>query len=317
MHPLERLVNLVALLLETGRPLTFEEIRGVLPAYDQPDKASAKRQFERDKDTLRQVGIPVETVATDAWEVEEGYRIPKERYELPDISFTPEEVAALFVAAHAPGEDADAALAFRKLALGAGGGMLEPAGDAAPPLGVDASGPHLPQVADAVSGRRRVRFRYRPVTGRAGRRDVDAWGLLFRGGAWYLVGRDRGRREPRSFRLSRIVSAIEDAGPGEPAPEGFRASEQLRVGPWGLGEPETSARVAFSPKVAWWALAGVPGARTLRTRRDGWTEAEVPAAAADAFVSWVLSFGPDARVLAPRALREAAVKALEAVRAAV
>jgi proteasome accessory factor B len=317
MHPLERLVNLVALLLETGRPLTFEEIRGVLPAYDQPDKASAKRQFERDKDTLRQIGIPVEAVATDAWEVEEGYRIPKDRYELPDISFTPEEVAALFVAAHAPGQDGDAALAFRKLAPGAGGGGLEPAGDAAAPVGVDASGPHLPQVADAVSGRRRVRFRYRPVSGRAGRRDVDAWALLFRGGAWYLLGRDRGRKEPRSFRLSRVVSAIEDAGPGKPPPEGFKASEQLRVGPWGLGEPETTARVAFSPKVVWWALAGVPGARTLRTRRDGWTEAEVPAVAGDSFVSWVLSFGPDARVLAPRALREAAVRALEAVRAAV
>jgi proteasome accessory factor B len=90
MHPLERLLNLVALLLETGRPLTFEEIRGALQAYGQEDKASAKRQFERDKDTLRNIGIPVEAVPTDAWEVEEGYRIPKERYELPDLSLEPE-----------------------------------------------------------------------------------------------------------------------------------------------------------------------------------------------------------------------------------
>src|ERR671919_643087 len=252
MHPLERLVNLVALLLETSRPLTFEDIRSVLPAYVQADRASAKRQFERDKETLRQIGIPVETVATDAWEVEEGYRIPKERYELPDISFTPDEVAALFVAAHAPGRDGDAARAFRKLALGAGGGVVE-ASDEASPVGVDASGPHLGQVADA----------------------------------------------------------------GEPPPEGFRGSEQLRAGPWGLGEPETTARVAFSPKVAWWALGGVPGARTLRTGRDGWTEAEVPAAAGEAFVSWILSFGPDARVLAPRAVRAAVVEALEAARAAL
>ncbi len=317
MHPLERLVNLVALLLETGRPLTFEEIRSTLPAYDQPDRASAKRQFERDKDTLRQVGIPVETVATDAWEVEEGYRIAKERYELPDITFTPDEAAALFVAAHAPGRDGEAALAFRKLALGAGGGFLEPAGEESGTLGVDASGPHLAQAAEAVSGRRRIRFRYRPVSGRAGRRDVDAWALVFRGGAWYLVGRDRRRKEPRSFRLSRIASRIEDAGRGEPPPEGFRASDRLRAGPWGLGEPETTARVAFSPKVAWWAMAGVPGARTIGTRRDGWTEAEVPAAAGEAFVSWVLSFGPDARVVGPAAVRAAVVEALEAARAAV
>ncbi len=316
MHPLERLVNLVALLLETNRPLTFEEIRRVLPAYEQADKASAKRQFERDKDTLRQIGIPVETVATDAWEVEEGYRIPKERYELPDISFTAEEVAALFVAAHAPGQD-EAAQAFRKLALGAEAGVLEAVGKAAAPIGVDASGPHLRQVAEAVSGRRRVRFRYRPLSGRAGHRDVDAWALLFRGGAWYLVGRDRARDEPRSFRLSRISSPVNDAGAGEAPPQGFRAAEHLTVGPWGLGEPETTARVAFAPKVAWWALAGLPGARALETRPDGWTEAEVPAAAGESFVSWILSFGADARVLAPRALRDSVVEALEAVRASL
>src|SRR5919106_3540175 len=101
MHPLERLVNLVALLLEARRPLTFDQIRAVLPAYQQGDKASAKRQFERDKDTLRAIGIPVEVAPTDVWEVEEGYRIPRERYELPEVEFSAEEAAALFVAPHA------------------------------------------------------------------------------------------------------------------------------------------------------------------------------------------------------------------------
>jgi predicted DNA-binding transcriptional regulator YafY len=88
------------------------------------------------------------------------------------------------------------------------------------------------------------------------------------------------------------------------------------VGPWGVGEPETTARLAFSPKVAWWAVAGVPGAKILHTGKDGWTEVELPAAAGDSFVSWVLSFGPDARVLAPPPVRTAVVEALEATRAA-
>lgn len=317
MHPLERLLNLVALLLDTNRPLTFDQIRTTLPAYDQDDRASAKRQFERDKDTLRGIGIPVETVPTDAWEVEEGYRIPKERYELPDVSFTAEEAAALFVAAHAPGEDGQAAQAFRKLALGADAGLVPALEERAAVAGVDASGPHLQQVAEALARHRRLTFRYRPVSGEAGKRTVDAWALLFRGGAWYLVGGDRDRGEPRSFRLSRMASEIRDAGEGEPAPEGFRASDHLTVGPWGLGEPETTARLAFSPKVAWWAVAGVPAVKTLRTRNDGWTEVEMPAAAGESFVSWVLSFGPDARVLAPPAVRAAVVEALEAARASL
>jgi predicted DNA-binding transcriptional regulator YafY len=316
MHPLERLVNLVALLLEARRPLTFDQIRDVLPAYLQGDKATAKRQFERDKDTLRAIGIPVEVAPTDVWEVEEGYRIPRERYELPEVEFTAEEAAALFVAAHA-GVGGEAAQAFRKLALGVDTGVLAGLAEREGNLGVDAAAPHLADVADAVARRRRVRFRYRPLQGRAGERDVDAWGLVFRRGAWYLVGQDRKRGEPRSFRLSRLASTLKDVGEAHAPPEGFRASEHVQAGPWGLGEPESTARVSFSPKVAWWALSGLPGARTVRTRRDGWTEAEVPAAGGDGFVSWILSFGADARVLGPGGLRDAVVERLQLVRAAL
>src|SRR2546423_15084664 len=118
MHPLERLVNLVALLLEARTPLTFDQIRSLMPAYQQEDIASAKRMFERDKDSLREVGVPVELAATDAWDVEQGYRIPKERFYLPEGAFSPDEVWALFVAAHAPGEDGEAQHAFWKLATG-------------------------------------------------------------------------------------------------------------------------------------------------------------------------------------------------------
>ncbi|HEX7464647.1 MAG TPA: WYL domain-containing protein, partial [Actinomycetota bacterium] len=106
MHPLERLVDLVALLLDSARPLTFDEIRGRMEeAYGQEDVASAKRMFERDKDILRDVGVPVEVVATDVWEVEHGYVIPKEKYYLPEVNFTPEEISALFVAARSGAED--------------------------------------------------------------------------------------------------------------------------------------------------------------------------------------------------------------------
>jgi proteasome accessory factor B len=317
MYPLERLINLLALLLESRRPLTFEDIRRTLPeAYTQEDKASAKRQFERDKDTLRQIGIPIDVVPTDAFEIEEGYLVQRDRYELPDISFTPEEAAALFVAAGGPEQDPQAAQAVRKLATGTETGLASLA-EAAAAGGVDTSGPHLQAVADAAARRRRVRFRYRPLEGEPGDRQVDAWALLFRRGSWYLVGRDLDRDEVRSFRLSRIDSPVRDAGEAGPPPQGFRAAEHLQAGPWGLGEPETTARVAFSPKVSWWALAGVSGSRALRTRPDGWTEAEVPAGQGEAFASWVLSFGADAVVLSPPEVREAVIRSLEAVRASV
>lgn len=317
MHPLERLVNLVALLLEASQPLTFDRIRSLMPAYAQADVSTAKRMFERDKDVLRELGIPLELAATDVWDVEEGYLIRKDRYYLPEISFTPEELSALFVAAHTPGPEGEAEQAVRKLQVGAEGGPL--AGPPRSPLTADpgTSGPELAAVVSATLDRRSIRFRYRPATGEPAERQVDAYSLVFRAGHWYVVGLDRDRGEIRSFRLSRVLSEIEDAGEGSEPPEGFDAAEQLRLGPWGPGEPVVRAHLAFSPRVAWWATTGLPEVKVERTRGDGWVEVSVPATESPSFVSWVLSFGPDAELLAPEALRRDVVDRLEATLAAL
>jgi len=41
---------------------------------------------------------------------------------------------------------------------------------------------------------------------------VEPWRLLAHGGGWYVVGRDRDRDAPRSFRLSRIEGAVRQTG---------------------------------------------------------------------------------------------------------
>jgi proteasome accessory factor B len=310
MQPLERLVNLVALLLESRRPLTFEEIREKLSeAYDHPDPNSAKRMFERDKDVLRDIGVPIEVTSRDVWDAEQGYTIPKDRYYLPEIEFTPEEITALVVAARSGG-DASAEDAMRKLLSGAAQGILASAGPALAPVG-DEPVPVLERVAEAVATGRRVRFAYRNARGEASEREVDAFGLAVRGGNWYLVGLDHGRREIRSFRLSRMGPDLEDVGPGSEPPDGFRAVEHVRGGPWADGEVRATAELAFAPSVAWWALRGVPGARAHGERDDGWVLARVPADPPAAIASWVLSFGPDAEALEPGELREEVVRRLE------
>ena len=316
MQPLERLLNLVVLLLDTTRPLTFEEIRERLGVYGQDDVATAKRQFERDKDQLRDIGVPLVVEPTDVWETEEGYRIPKERYYLPEIGFTPEEAAALFVAAREPAPDGDAGQGLLKLLIGVESGLLGAAGEWSGTAGPDAFAPHLAAAAEAAARRRRVGFGYRSARGDEQRRTLDAWGLVSRRGSWYLVGLDRDRGEPRAFRLSRFLSEPEDLGEGERPPEGFRPAEHVVAGPWGLGEPESTALVALSPKISWWALGGIPEARTVETREDGWVVAEVPTTPGEDFVSWVLSFGPDAEVVGPAELRRAAIERLEAFGAA-
>ncbi|GIU99768.1 MAG: WYL domain-containing protein [Actinomycetota bacterium] len=312
MHPLERLVNLVALLLEAERPLTFEDIRERMhEAYDQTDLDTAKRMFERDKGICRDLGIPIEVVP-DPWEVEHAYTIRPERYYLPEIAFTPEEISALFVAAHAGREGSPAEEAVRKLLSGAEGGIL--AGVHGFAIATDdASDAVLTQAAEAVAGERRVAFTYRTARGEEGRREVDAYGLAVRGSSWYLVGRDLARGEIRSFRLSRVTSDIEDLGEGSAPPPGFRASDHVHVGPWGPGEARERARIALSPRVAWWATKGIAEAETVAVRDDGWVEVEVPIAPDLALAAWVLSFGPDAVVLGPEELRAEVVRRLEAV----
>jgi proteasome accessory factor B len=314
MQPLERLVNLVALLLESRRPLTFEEIRERMPgAYEQADLDTAKRMFERDKDILRDIGVPIEVVATDVWDAEQGYTISKDEYYLPEITFTAEEISALFVAARTGGQDTSAEEAVRKLLYGAEGGIL--AGTTGVPLSPD-GGPtdaRLTAAAEAIAEHRRVRFAYRTARGEGSERHVDPYGLVFRRGHWYLVGMDRNRGDLRAFRVSRLASDLGDDGESSSPPDGFHAADHVHPGPWPPGEPQDRARIALSPDVAWIATRNVVGIETLATRDDGWIEVALPAGEPSGIASWVLSYGPDAEVLEPPALRDEVLRRLEAM----
>jgi proteasome accessory factor B len=315
MEPLERLLNLVGLLLETRQPLTFERIREILEPYGQENLDTAKRMFERDKDLLRDFGVPLELVDVDAWGGEQGYRILKDRYYLADIAFTPEELGALLVAAQSGGENLAAERGARKLLYGADGGVL--AGLSGGPLasGSDARSALVVAVASAVQDHRRLTFGYRNSRGEVGEREVDAFAMVYRGGHWYLVGHDRANDAVRAFRLSRFTSDVADAGDGGPPSEGFRAADHVQAGPWAAAAEE-HAEVAFAPEVAWWATGSLAGASAAAAseRPDGWTVVSVPMADEDALAAQILQFGPDALVLEPASLRDEVVRRLEGVR---
>jgi proteasome accessory factor B len=311
-EPLERLLNLVGLLLETPKPMTFEEIRRVLEPYGQSNPESAKRMFERDKDVLREFGVPLELVDVDVWGTEQGYVIPKDKYYLQEIAFEPDELGALLVAAQSGGQDPAAEAGARKLLYGADGGIL--AGLAGGPLasGSDARSNLVHAAAEAAQELRRVRFSYRTSQGQEGERDVDAWAMVFRGGHWYLVGNDRDRDDVRAFRLSRIVGELVDGGEGSTPPAGFRAADHVQSGPWVAGGDER-ATVLFSPARTWSALSQFPGARQVGTDDEGWGIVELPMADEDATVSLLLEYGPDAVVRSPASLRDAVIARLEAI----
>lgn len=215
----ERLVNLVICLLSTRQYLPASRIRQAVPGYgdgdDTPNALEAfKRMFERDKAELRDLGVPLETGRNSAFDAEDGYRIARPAYELPEITLEPDESAAVGLATRlwqsaGLAEAANGAL----LKLRAAGIDVDRSASMALEPRVDAAEPAFPACLAAVTARRPIAFAYR--TGGRGApqpREVEPWGVVSWHGRWYLVGHDRGRDAVRCFRLSRIDSAVNTAG---------------------------------------------------------------------------------------------------------
>ena len=230
---LERLVNLTATLLATRRPLTLDQLAERFEPPYPADKAARRRQFERDKETLRDLGIPITVEPLDLGG-EQGYRIRPEDYYLPDPGLTPEERAALHVAVTAVRLGGDEAReGLRKL-----GGLEGAAADA--PLAELGTTPALAELFDAVARRARITFDYRGEV-----RALEPYGVVLRWGHWYVVGHDRDRDAPRAFRVDRIDGEPEvgEAGAFEPPPDVDPAA-YLRADPLTYGEDQPrTARV--------------------------------------------------------------------------
>jgi predicted DNA-binding transcriptional regulator YafY len=298
---LERLLNLLAFLLTAERPVTADEIRRTVAGYSQESYEAFHRMFERDKDLLRRMGIPIELRATDAWEVEYGYLLRPEAYQLPDPGLSDEERAALWLAAQIVrlgGRPAgpDALLKLGGLAMTGGGEPL------AADLGLQAE--DLAAAFQAATERRTLAFTYR---GR--RRTVQPLGIVHQRGHWYLIATERGER--RAYRIDRAATplTVGDTPGAFSRPKGFSLRNALPAQPWAAGEADLVARVVFDTDSAWWAKRQL-GSGWIE-RSDGSLEATVAVANPDAFIGWVLSFGDKAEILGPPALRDALVQRVQ------
>lgn len=304
----ERLVNLTIALLETRAPLSLDEIRRRTRYYTDGDPESTRRMFERDKDDLRRLGVPIE-VRPIPFSEEQGYLVPRAAYELPDLDLSAEQVAALALAVRLSGES-HTPLALAKLAARA----PDPAELAADPAStrVTVGADPVDAVADAVVHRTALRFGYRTAAGQAGERTVDPYGVVRRRGAWYLVGRDHDRDALRAFRLDRLTTPARSVG--EPGAFPVPADLDVTAAVSGPEVTPVDVTVAVAP-AATWAVAVRGGRPTGETHR-GRPVYVVPAAHPVRDRSWLLGLGADVEVLAPDAVRDDVVAALAAVHAA-
>lgn len=289
----ERLLNLVTLLL-SGRAPTLKEVTSWIPGYSSVEE-SARSEFMRDKRQLAAEGFPVETVARGGNDANQfGYRILPDRYESPDFGLDEAETAAI-----------RRALSSVDLAGDADTFALWKLGGADPLVDGGLGGLDVPAVTGdllaAIDRAATVSFTYR---GR--QHEVEPLGLLVRRARWYLSGISRSDRERRTYRVDRIEA--DTVVVGEPGaferPDDWDPDVVMPVDAWTMsGDDPVPVDVAIHGPLARWVEATVRSGAVVGELSDG-VVVRLDVSHRDAFRSWLLSFGTDAVVLSPPAVRD-------------
>ncbi len=201
----ERLLNLLIMLLVQRHYVAKDRIREILYPDSTPD--AFEKMFERDKDELRSLGVPIEVGQMDAFfDDEPGYRIRPDEFALPDISLTADEAAVIGLATkvwqHARLAEATTEAVRKLTALGVDVDLT--ALDIVEPR-LSADEPSFDVFWEATQERTPVVFDYvRSGDTEVRTRHLQPWGVARYSGRWYVVGFDTDRRAERIFRLSRV-----------------------------------------------------------------------------------------------------------------
>jgi proteasome accessory factor B len=309
----ERLFSLVLALLATDSGLTKNEILSTVQGYSQKfshsgDNSNLERQFERDKDDIRELGVPLETIDSPGQAGNNQnlrYRIPRGAYELPsDITFSPEETTLLNLAAMVWREGSISEQSRRAIIKlrSLGVATTEPVLSYAPRVRVrDAA---FEPLSAALEKHQVVRFAYlKPGEAEASVRSVSPLALVQHQGRWHLYADEAGT--PKTFLLRRIVSQVTTLATTFPAPPADTKDKALLEleDVW----DRNTAIVEVEP--------GTDAATRLRRRRGSSVTAsgalELHYSDANIFADELASFGPEALVVSPPELREAVRSRLE------
>lgn len=302
----ERMLNLLALLVDRNRPLTLRQVRQELgKQYPDSDEA-ARAAFERDKAALRKMGIPIETKTLggdSAGEV--TYWVNRSNYELSDLKLSDDERLALQLAVATVrlgaqhGEEALWKLGGEK--------VLRPT---AVSVNIGFVDQNMSAITNAVMQRRTLNFDYK-----AEKRQVDPYGMLSRSGFWYIIGFDHLRKDQRVFRVDRIEGKV-TAGQTRSfkTPIGFdvAAAVPTEKQMMAAGDSEiTSATVLVDAALVSGVRTEFGDAAIIRERANGSVEFAIPCANLSAFRLWLFAMVEGAEVLAPETIRKQVVQWLE------
>jgi predicted DNA-binding transcriptional regulator YafY len=259
-----RQLSLVAFLMAERRPLTARDVKQNVEGYSEMSDEAFARRYYSDRAELTGLGVPLQS-QRDEFTGEELYTLRSERYFLPPLELTDEELAALQTCLYLlEGKFAYAEplrLALQNLALGRPGFSERPTGTAVrvevldPDYSAEMPG-RLSKLETAISKQRTVKFTYHSMRRDIVReRTVDPYALLSDKGAWYVIGRDHDHDSLRTFRVSRIRGEIRFATRRERdfrLPAEFDADAHRLPPEWQIGDVVGEARVELSGDTAWW-----------------------------------------------------------------
>lgn len=267
MHdPLERVTNLLTLLLECRTALTLEQIANELGTFYSGNAVARRGAFERDKAMLRDIGVPIETEVLDGAQAgQTAYRLDRDRYELHGLALADDERQALQVAVAAARSDVGQEAVWK---LGGAAGGSSAVMSHVPQLA------QLPELRAASSEHRVVEFVYRGVE-----RRFDPYGLLLRTGFWYVVGYDHGHGEVRTYRVDRIDGDVDVSDAVFERPAAFDPGAAFPVDPKSLGGDGTAeATVLVTPRRAMLVRRELGDDAVVGEHADGSVELAVPCA---------------------------------------
>ncbi|RYE80333.1 MAG: WYL domain-containing protein [Myxococcales bacterium] len=310
----ERLMNLTILLLTARHYVTKEQIRAATEPYYTASDDAFERMFDRDKEELRRSGIPIETGNVDAYFDDEiGYRIRRQAFELPEITFTPEEGALLGVAARVwqqAGLTNETGQAITKLKAAG----VEVSSEALRDLTVRhiATEAAFTPMWEATMHRQAVEFAYqKPGDLAAAKRRLQPYRITSVQDRWYVVGNDLDRNEPRMFRLSRVVGDVKATG----KTDSYDVPDTVDLDALTAGlaparrQGEATLLVREGRALSLRRRASVV-ATGIEIDGTSWDRVEVPLHDLDRLASSVLEQGDAVVVEAPEELRDAVVSAL-------
>jgi len=308
----ERLLNLVVYLLGTERGVTRAELRiGIEDYRGSPSDDAFERKFERDKQDLRDLGIPLIThTGSNGFADEISYRIDRWGYQLPDVDFTTAERAVLVIAARAWEQAAlgsAATGALRKLGVASDLVPLPPVMTSLAPT--EAA---FDSVYSAVRDRVSISFDYvGSGASESQTRHLEPWVLVSRNGSWYIAGHDTDRQNPRVFRLSRMVGEVTRTSP----------HGSVIVPPSALERAAAIDLVRPDSESVQVHLRVRPGrghalrrrASSITPAENGWDAVVIDDADPYRFVGEVTEYAADVVVDAPALVRHAVIESLRAV----